>query len=83
MLDHPTPTAVTPDARGRYVVYEAGRRLGVLKAVLSVPRLLLLDAPQSPGGTILVPFDAIEQIDVDERTIRLSPGHDVIEVSDG
>jgi hypothetical protein len=46
--------------------------------VLTAPRLLLLDAPQAPGGLLLIPFDAIEQVRVDERTILLRPAREVL-----
>lgn len=68
-----------PDPRGRYAVHGREGQLGVLQAVLSAPRLLLLDAPQAPGGLLLVPFEAVEQIRVDERTILLRPAREVLE----
>src|ERR1051325_11128691 len=67
----PHPRRAAPDPRGRYSVQSGGAELGVLKAVISVPRLLLVDAPQVPGGVLLIPYEAIEQIRVDERTILL------------
>src|ERR1051326_1032963 len=46
-------------------------RIGRLKAVLWKPCLLLVDAPRVRGGVLLIPFEAIEQIRVDQRTILL------------
>lgn len=81
--DAPDPHArrQTPDPRGRYVVHSAGGRIGVLKAVLSVPRLLLVDAPQVSGGDLLIPFDAIEQIRVDDRTILVRSVHEALDLA--
>ena len=70
-----------PDPRGRFTVHSGEGQLGVLKAVLSVPRLLLLDSPQTRGGVLLIPFEAIEQIRVDERTILLRPAREVLELA--
>ena len=55
--------------------------LGVLKAVLPAPRLLLLDAPQVPGGMLLIPLEAIEQIEIDERTILVWPAREALELA--
>jgi hypothetical protein len=72
------PQRPAPDPRGRYAVHGSEGQLGVLQAVLTAPRLLLLDAPQAPGGLLLIPFDAIEQVRVDERTILLRPAREVL-----
>ena len=74
------PERPAPDRCGRYAVHGREGQLGVLQAVLSAQRLLLLDAPQAPGGVLLIPFEAIEQIRVDERTIRLRPARDLLEL---
>jgi hypothetical protein len=93
MTTHTIPTTLVerdsrrqrqaPDPRGRYVVRSGKGQLGVLKAVLSAPRLLLLDAPQVPGGVLLIPFEAIEQIKMDERTILLRPAREALELAGG
>jgi hypothetical protein len=67
------PRRQAPDPRGRFAVRDGSVEIGVLKAVLSAPRLLLLDAPQARDDMLVIPFDAIEQIRVDERTILLWP----------
>jgi hypothetical protein len=77
----PHPQRQAPDPRGRYAVQSGEGRLGVLKAVISGPRLLLLDAPQVPGGVLLIPFEAIEQIRVGERTILLRPAREALELA--
>jgi hypothetical protein len=64
----------------RYAVHSREGHLGVLKAVLPAPRLLLLDAPQVPGGLLLVPLEAIEQIEMDERTILVRPAREALEL---
>lgn len=75
------PGREAPDPRGRYAVHSRKGQLGVLKAVLSVPRLLLLDAPQGPDGVLLIPFEAIEQIRVDERTILVRPAREALQLA--
>jgi hypothetical protein len=70
-----------PDPRGRFAVHSREGQLGVVKAVLSVPRLLLLDSPQARGGVLLIPFEAIEQIRVDERSILLRPAREALELA--
>jgi hypothetical protein len=70
------PRRQAPDPWGRFAVRDGAGEIGVLKAVLSGPRLLLLDATQARDGVLLVPFDAIEEIRVDERTILLRPGRE-------
>lgn len=77
----PHPQRQAPDPRGRYAVHSREGQLGVLKAVLSVPRLLLLDAPQVPGDVLLIPFEAIEQIKVDERTILVRPVREALQLT--
>ncbi len=79
----PHPQRQAPDPCGRFAVRSREGQLGVLKAVISGPRLLLLDAPQVPGGVLLFPFEAIEQIRVDERTILLRPAGEALELADG
>ena len=64
------------DPRGRYTVHSREGQLGVLKAVLSAPRLLLLDAPQAPGGVLLIPFEAIDEINIVERSVSLRPARE-------
>ena len=77
----PHPQRHAPDPRDRFAVHSREGQLGVLKAVLSVPRLLLLDSPQTRGGVLLIPFEAIEQIRVDERTILLRPASEALELA--
>lgn len=55
----------------------------MLKAVLPAPRLLLLDAPQVPGGVLLIPLEAIERIEIDERTILVRPAREALELATG
>jgi hypothetical protein len=43
--------------------------------------LLLLDAPQVPGGMLLIPLEAIEQIEIDERTILVRPAREALELA--
>jgi hypothetical protein len=56
-------------------------RLGLLKAVLWEPRLLLLESPQGPGRFLLIPFEAIEQLDRDRRTILLRPAREALDLA--
>lgn len=79
----PHPQRHATDPRGRYAVYSGQGQLGVLKAVLSAPRLLLLDAPQVPDGVLLIPFEAIEQIKVDERTILVRSAREALQHTGG
>jgi hypothetical protein len=75
------PRRQTPDPWGRFAVRDGAGEIGVLKAVLPGPRLLLLDPPQARDGVLLVPFDAIEQIRVDERTILLRTEREAFELA--
>lgn len=68
-------------AGDRYWVYGSDGRLGFLRSVLSIPRLLMLDAPQEPDGILLIPFEAIDWIDVHERRILLLPARDALELA--
>jgi ABC-type proline/glycine betaine transport system ATPase subunit len=77
-----TDRVMARDPRGRYVVHSREGRLGVLRAVLSAPRLLLLDAPQSPDGVLLIPFEAIELINIDARTVLVRPAREALELAD-
>jgi len=43
--------------------------------------LLLVDAPRVRGGVLLIPFEAIEQIRVDQRTILLRPAREALELA--
>jgi hypothetical protein len=41
----------------------------------------MLDAPQEPDGILLIPFEAIDWIDVHERRILLLPARDALELA--
>jgi len=83
VIPEPHPQRQAPDPRGRYAVRSREGHLGVLKAVISGPRLLLLDAPQVPGGVLLIPFEAIEQIRIDKRTVLLRSACEALELASG
>lgn len=53
--------------------------LGHLTALLFEPRLLLISAPQVPGGILLVPFEAIQQVDWERGDVLLHPARESLE----
>lgn len=62
----------------RPIVRSGQGRLGRLDAVLWQPRLLRLHAPQVAGEVLLVPFEAVERIDVRSREIHLRPAREAL-----
>lgn len=62
----------------RPVVRTRQGRLGRLDAVMWRQRLLRLHAPQVAGGTLLVPFEAVERVDLNAREIHLRPAREAL-----
>jgi hypothetical protein len=62
----------------RPIVRSRQGRLGRLDAVLWQPRLLRLHAPQVVGEMLLVPFEAVERIDLRSREIHLRPAREAL-----